>query len=285
MHGGFLWRAKACHSPTSTTRLGASLLAVVWLCFFPVAALAADEQIAPDPAILFGRTGRMTLAARQPLPEDRPVDRPTLRETMPATLPHPRKIMIVGDSFAVGLGLTMEQSLRHRKDVILSKRGKESSGLNSPRFYDWEKALGAFLSAERPEALVVMVGGNDAKNGQGTPTWSLDYQAKSKRFLDIASHYGIPVYWVGLPPMRETTFSQRAWIANEAMRAACAAAKDCHFITSWDLFADTSGKFCSQKPIDGRAKSLRGRDGVHCTLAGYKLLTDRVVAGVLPPSP
>ena len=104
----------------------------------------------------------------------------------------------------------MEQSLRHRQDVILSSRGKVSSGLNSPRFYDWEKALTEFLTTEKPEALVVMLGGNDAKNGQGTPRWSQDYQAKSKRLLDITAQYGIPVYWVGLPPMPAIRMSRSA---------------------------------------------------------------------------
>jgi len=284
MHHVFSQRATARQHPTSTTGLGASILALGWLCFFSVSVLA-EEQIAPDPASLFASAPETSLAARQPLPTAAPPSRPAPKEAAPESHARPRKIMIVGDSFAVGLGLTMEQSLRHRQDVILSSRGKVSSGLNSPRFYDWEKALTEFLTTEKPEALVVMLGGNDAKNGQGTPRWSQDYQAKSKRLLDITAQYGIPVYWVGLPPMRERAFSQRAWIANEAMRAACAAVTGCHFITSWDLFADTSGNFCAKKPVEGRAKSLRGRDGVHFTPAGCKLLTDRIVAGILPPSP
>lgn len=193
--------------------------------------------------------------------------------------------MIVGDSFAVGLAMTMKQSLGHRDDVLLSDRGKVSSGLNSPRFYDWEKALGEFLAAEKPESLVVMLGGNDAKNGSGTPQWSQDYQAKAKRLLDIAAGYGIPVYWVGLPPMREKAFSQRASVANDAMKAACTTDKNCHFITSWDLFTDTKGNFCAKKPVGGKAKSLRGKDGVHFSPVGCKLLTDRIAAGILPPSP
>ena len=34
--------------------------------------------------------------------------------------------------------------------------------------------------------LLVMLGGNDAKNGRGTPQWAQDFSAKAKRFLDIA---------------------------------------------------------------------------------------------------
>jgi hypothetical protein len=192
----------------------------------------------------------------------------------------PQKILIVGDSFAVGLGLTLEQSLKPAGTVALASHGKVSSGLNSPRFYDWEKALAEFITAEKPDVLVVMLGGNDAKNGQGTPQWTQDFQAKAKRFLDIAGNHGVKVYWVGLPPMREKSFSQRAWTANTAMRAACAAAPTCRFIDSWDLFADASGNFCAKKSVSGKAVSLRGKDGVHFSAAGCRLLTDRIATGM-----
>lgn len=192
----------------------------------------------------------------------------------------PKKVLLVGDSFAVGLGMTMEQSLKPRGPVALASRGKVSSGLNSPKFYDWEKALGEFLDAENPEALVIMLGGNDAKNGKGTPEWSKDFQAKAARFLSIAANHKVSVVWVGLPPMRDKTFSQKAWTANEAMRSACLTAKGCRFIDSWDLFADTAGNFSAKKPVGGKAVSLRGKDGVHFSAAGCKLLTDRIVTGL-----
>jgi len=193
----------------------------------------------------------------------------------------PKKVMIVGDSFAVGLGMTMEQSL-HSPKTTLSSRGKVSSGLNSPHFYDWEQALAAFLDSEKPDTLVVMLGANDAKNGRGTPEWARDFQAKAARFLAIAGKRGVSVYWVGLPPMREKAFSQRTKTANEAMQAACAAVKSCHFVNSWDLFADNAGMFCAQKSLGGKAVSLRGKDGVHFSAAGCRLLTDRVAKGLTP---
>nr|WP_170300336.1 GDSL-type esterase/lipase family protein [Solidesulfovibrio aerotolerans] len=192
----------------------------------------------------------------------------------------PKKVLIVGDSFAVGLGMTLEQSLKPRGPVALASRGKVSSGLNTPKFYDWENALTDFLTTEKPDALVVMLGGNDAKNGKGTPEWSKDFQAKAARFLSIAAGRGVSIIWVGLPPMRDKTFSQKAWTANEAMRAACVTAKGCRFIDSWDLFADKAGNFSAKKPLGGKAVSLRGKDGVHFSAAGCKLLTDRVATGL-----
>ncbi len=195
----------------------------------------------------------------------------------------PRKILLVGDSFAQGLGLTMPQSLGQKCRTALSNQGKVSSGLNSPQFYDWERALAQFLDAEKPDVLVVMLGGNDAKNGRGTPQWAQDFTAKASRFLSIAAGHGVAVYWVGLPPMREKAFNERARTANDAMRAACAAAGSCRFIDSWDIFADASGRFCAKKTVAGKAISLRGKDGVHFTTAGCRLLTDRIVTAMASP--
>lgn len=226
----------------------------------------ARTDAIPDAAALAGRPSRDATA-----PNAYP-------EAVPGRTP--QKVLLVGDSFAVGLGMTMEQSLKPLGPVALASRGKISTGLNSPHFYDWEKALAEFLTAEKPDALLVMLGGNDAKNGRGTPQWSQDFQAKAKRFLSIAGDHGVRVYWVGLPPMREKSYSQRAWTANEAMRQACVSASSCRFIDSWDLFADKSGNFCAKKPVAGKAVSLRGKDGVHFTAAGCKLLTDRIATGM-----
>lgn len=237
----------------------------VWATVFAVACLAAPAAFA-----------KMTKSAAE---KAAPAASVSLAETKNA----PRKILLVGDSFAVGLGLTLPQSLGQASPIALSSRGKVSSGLNSPHFYDWEQALTEFLNTEKPDALVVMLGGNDAKNGRGTPQWADDFTAKAKRFLDIAGAHGVKIYWVGLPPMREKAYSQRAWTTNEAMRAACGRAASCRFIDSWDLFADASGRFCAKKSISGKAVSLRGKDGVHFTTAGSRLLTDRIVLAMATP--
>ena len=50
------------------------------------------------------------------------------------------------------------------------------------------------------------------------------------------------------------------------------------------LFADNTGNFSAKKPVAGKAVPLRGKDGVHFSPAGCKLLTDRIATG-LPVAP
>ncbi|MDQ7830405.1 MAG: GDSL-type esterase/lipase family protein [Desulfovibrionaceae bacterium] len=194
----------------------------------------------------------------------------------------PRTVLVVGDSFAVGIGMTMAESLRGAKDIRLDQKGKTSSGLDNVKFHNWGKTLEGLLAATRPDALVVMIGGNDAQNGPGTEAWADSYRQKAGGFLAIAAQKNVPVYWVSLPPMREAGLNARVKTTNAAMRAACESGPNCRFIDAWDLFSDDKGEFAAEKNLGGKNVKLRGKDGVHFTMAGYRLLSDRILEGFVP---
>ena len=75
-------------------------------------------------------------AKKQPKDQPAQAEPATAQSLAAAAQPacSPKKILIVGDSFAVGLGMTLEQSLKPRGPVALASKGKVSSGLNSPKF-------------------------------------------------------------------------------------------------------------------------------------------------------
>jgi len=193
-----------------------------------------------------------------------------------------RTVLVVGDSFAVGIGMTLADSLRGAAEIRLEQKGKTSSGLDNVKFHNWGKTLDELLATARPDALVVMIGGNDAQNGPGTEVWADSYRQKAGDFLGIAARKNVPVYWVALPPMRDTGLNARVKTTNAAMRAACESGPNCRFIDAWDLFSDDKGEFAAEKNLGGKTVKLRGKDGVHFTMAGYRLLSDRVLDGFAP---
>ncbi len=250
----------------------------------PAAAAVAPKPQAPSPADMaaLAPAASPPAVSRHSLPETpaSPTPAPTSAGTQ---APHPTKtVLVVGDSFAVGIGMTLAESLKPAKDVRLDQKGKTSSGLDNTRFHDWGKALEGLLQTARPDALVVMVGGNDAHNGPGTEVWAESYRHKASDFLGIAAKKRVPVYWVGLPPMRDAGLNARVKTANAAMRAACESGGGCRFIDAWDLFTDEKGDFAAEKTIGGKVVKLRAKDGVHFTMAGYRLLSDRILAGFAP---
>jgi hypothetical protein len=200
-------------------------------------------------------------------------------------------VAVVGDSLAVGIGMTLSHRL-DKTGVGCHPLGKVSTGLINKRFFDWEKRLGELLAKEKLSAVVVMMGGNDANNAiagkqPGTPAWSDAYREKAEGFLRIASGAGVKVVWVGLPAMRDAAYNARVTAVNAAAKDACARVGGCAYMEASDIFTDASGKYVQAKDIGGKKVSLRAKDGVHMTMTGYDLLCGQVLdklsaTGALP---
>ena len=233
-----------------------------------VAALAPVP--APKPAA--------TAAALAPVP----APKPAATAAAAATAVKGCSIAVVGDSLAVGIGVTMGKRIRHYAGASCASLGKVSTGLISKRFFDWEKRLAELVASGKPDAVVVMMGGNDANNAiagktAGSPAWEAAYREKAEHFLRIASAAGVKVLWVGLPVMRDPAYAGRVRAVNAAAKQACAAVPGCTYMEAGAPFVDDAGHFVQAKDIGGRLVSLRAKDGVHMTMTGYDLLTRQVL--------
>lgn len=204
---------------------------------------------------------------------------PVPEATRPSAIPGVKRLLIVGDSFSVGIGMTMSKSLKGMGVLLLAK-GKTSSGLNSPNFYNWQQKLKEFVDSYSPEVVVAMISGNDAHNGSGSEAWRQAYVPKLTEFVKIARSKGSAVYLVGLPTMGDSAYSTRAKVANQAMQEVCETLPDCHYVDSWSLFSDNTGNYTQTKNIGGRVLTLRGKDGVHFTMTGYHLLSDKILNSI-----
>ena len=193
-----------------------------------------------------------------------------------------KMVAVVGDSLAVGIGMTMSQHIQNYQGAGCFPLGKVSTGLISKRFFDWEKKLSELVAKEKLAAVVVMMGGNDANNPiagkpAGTPEWDAAYREKAESFLRIAAQAGVKVLWVGLPAMRDPAYNKRVVAVNDAAKAACAKVGGCSYMEASAIFTDDSGKFVQAKSINGKKVPLRAKDGVHMTMNGYDLLCRQVL--------
>jgi uncharacterized protein len=187
-------------------------------------------------------------------------------------------ILVVGDSLAVGVGMTLDSAFAGRGKLTMKKMGRISSGLDSPGNYDWNRALKDALNRERFDLVVVMLGANDAHNSPGTPAWGRLYESKYTEFLRITAEKHVHTLVVALPPMRKADFCQRVKLANTAIRnAAQQFSGNCVYIDAFSRFADEGGNFTDQIRWGGEWKKVRAGDGVHFTGTGYLLLS-RMVA-------
>ncbi|KHK00970.1 DUF459 domain-containing protein [Desulfovibrio sp. TomC] len=191
-------------------------------------------------------------------------------------------VAVVGDSLAVGVGMTMEARLKKAGSAGCRPMGKVSTGLISKKKYDWDKELAELLAREPISAVVVVLGGNDANNAiagkaAGTPEWNAGYAEKAERFVRIAANAQAKVLWVGLPAMKEAAYSKRVEAVNAAAKTACFKVAGCTYMEASDIFTDEAGHYVQAKAVDGKTVSLRAGDGVHMTMTGYDLLCRRVL--------
>lgn len=245
-----------------------------------------EQQLAAE----FGLPAWMEEMPRMPEPEPEPKAVPEPVPAKPvappavATAPAPvipsiipaSSVLVVGDSFAVGVGMSMGQELKGM-GVALQARGKISSGLNSPKFYNWERELQNFIQQDNPDVIVAMISGNDAHNGSGSESWRQSYVDKARGFANVALGAGVTLYLVGLPPMGKDGYSDRAKALNLSLQEACDALAGCHYVDAWSLFADNEGHFTRTKRFGENVLTLRANDGVHFTMSGYRLLSRHIL--------
>lgn len=86
----------------------------------------------------------------------------------------------------------------------------------------------------------------------------------------------VPVFWVGLPPVRSPKVSADLSYLNDLYRSRAEKA-GITYIDTWDGFIDEAGRFVMQGPdFEGQIRRLRSADGIHFTQAGARKLAHYV---------
>jgi hypothetical protein len=86
----------------------------------------------------------------------------------------------------------------------------------------------------------------------------------------------VPVFWVGLPPVRSPKISADLSYLNDLYRSRAEKA-GITYIDTWDGFIDESGRFVMSGPdFEGQTRRLRSADGIHFTEAGARKLAHYV---------
>jgi hypothetical protein len=106
--------------------------------------------------------------------------------------------------------------------------------------------------------------------------WNELYNKRIDDMIAALKSKGVPVIWVGLPPVRGPKSMADTSYLNDLYRARAEKA-GIIYVDVWDGFVDESGKFAPQGPdVEGQIRRLRTGDGVHFTKAGARKLAHYV---------
>ena len=98
--------------------------------------------------------------------------------------------------------------------------------------------------------------------------WEKVYSRRIDDTIAALKSKGVPVIWVGLPPIRGARSSGDTAYLNELYRARAERA-GIKYVDVWDGFVDEAGKYSNYGPdYEGQVRRLRLSDGVFFTKAG-----------------
>jgi len=193
------------------------------------------------------------------------------------------KVLLIGDSMiATALGQRLEHGLS-AEGFRVHRRGKSSSGLARPDFFDWPGEATKLMEKHAPDAVVVMMGGNDAQslrtpNGWikwGDAAWREEYLRRVGELLGIVAPAGEPVCWVGLPIVRSPGYRRKIELVNALVEEQVGLHPGASFVSTWSVLAK-AGQYAESMNVGGKDETLRGSDGVHLTVAGARLLESQI---------
>jgi hypothetical protein len=152
---------------------------------------------------------------------------------------------------------------------------RNATGLTNPEFFNWEINARQEIAARKPDAVVMVIGGNDgfnvAVNGQlygpDTPQWQLEYARRTAVVMqELGSNGKRPVYWVPPPTVRDPEFNRIFASQNKAVEQAARAVQGARYV---DIYSTINhGRYSDVLKIDGRKVLARQSDGVHFTREG-----------------
>jgi hypothetical protein len=188
----------------------------------------------------------------------------------------PVEVFVTGDSQAEFIGQLLTDALPDDLfDVEIAARN--STGLTNPQFFNWEINAQQEIAARAPDAVVMVIGGNDGFNvlvgdqlyGWGDPEWQTEYARRAAVVMRALGAGDRPVYWVPPPTARDEEQNAIYETQNRAVEDAAAAVPGARYVDIFNAIND--GEYSDELTIDGDRVLARQPDGIHFTREGAEL--------------
>ena len=210
--------------------------------------------------------------------------RPAVAATAQASTENVR-VVLVGDSVMQVIGESFTRLAFATGGIDVTVESHLATGLSRADYFDWPRRLQE-LAAERPDAVVVLFGAQDAQRMQGaegilrvgTPEWDAEYRRRVGNAMDIL--VGTNVVWLGQPAMRSDALSLQMARLNAIYRAE-AASRGITYVDTWALTDAPDGTFASRLDnAEGEPVVVRDDDGVHFVRAGGDLVARAILDAI-----
>ncbi len=231
-------------------------------------------------------------ARRRRAPPVQPTTIYVAGEKFPAPAADAPRVLLIGDSNFFGpLGHTLRKAFAARAYHVRI-RGKPSSGLARPEFFDWFAESERLIAEFKPDLVVAMLGANDVQRltwphlgdkiqwVEEVP-WRRAYEGRYREFARFLSARVPEV--VLLSPTNRGWDNARAAVTRvrEVQKRAVRGLPNVHWVDMFPLSSNADGSWLrfSEAPAGAKGKRIwyRQPDRIHLTKDGGKLVGTRVM--------
>ena len=204
------------------------------------------------------------------------------------TAAKPLRVWVAGDSLAQIPGEALER-VGGAVDVV-GVESRLSTGLTRPDLYNWFTRIQVAPRKLRPRVAVLSFGADDAHDYMtglpkgktigrlGTDSWDAEYRRRADGVTRELIAKGIYVVWLGLPIPDGAGFKRTFPVVNGILSdVAGAHPGKAAYVDTWDLLADSHGRYTPYLRVHGTLTLMRLPDGVHYTPAAGDLIAAQVL--------
>jgi len=224
---------------------------------------------------------RIDTAVAIPTPQTKPAGSGTSPPPVARTKftpEHKLRIWIAGDSLVIVPGESIERAAAGSPVLDpLAVDGRIATGLERPDLFNWFTHLRQVMKTKRPEAVVLMFGGNDDHDFMtglpkgvtigpfDSPTWIAEYRRRVGGLMDTITRAGGYVVWIGLPITADPAQTRRFDAINAIVQSEAAKRPGrASYLDTYFNFAGDNGGYAEYLPNDsGQLVKMRADDGVH----------------------
>ncbi len=213
---------------------------------------------------------------------------PSVRPLRTPTRSIPLRVLVTGDSLSDFVADQMTSLSASEGVLRMTNVSRDGTGLTRPSFFDWALAARRDVAAKAPEAVVMILGGNDGWNlvhegrlyGPNSDEWQLEYAKRVVVVMKELSQGGRRhVYWSGPPTAQDPRWNRIFSRQNDAIAQAASLVPG---VTYVDLYRGTAvdGRYADYVTIDGATVRARQRDGIHWSAEGARQPAELILAAI-----